>query len=475
MSWSKVEEYKKRNKWKKPLLGIIGAAAFVMLASYTVKAEEIVDQDEEVISDTVGIVEDEGTSFIETEDTEETVETPERVEKPDAEAVEDNTEDLNSQVKEEENTIEKGWVSENGSKYYLDEKGERCTGWLLQDEGWYYLDAEKDGAMFDAGWKYINSRWYYFNDNGVMKTGWLYYGEHWYYLSSYGDMSVDEWDYINSKWYYFYDSGVMETGWTYYKNRWYYLSPYGDMSVNEWDYINSKWYHFYDSGVMETGWTYYKNNWYYLSPYGDMSVNEWDYINSNWYYFDKNGIMQTGWFLYNGNWYYLYPANNNAGKSIGAMAQNTTIDGYFISQDGIWINDEAYQGAYSVLNQVGWNLWSAYNWSANLPYVNYSNDPSPGSRDFAIHGFQTKTGDCYVMAATFYYMAKALGYDAHQIAGYVPLRGGGQGVHSWVEIDMDGSTYVFDPDFTHETKRNGYQITYGMSGTWRYSNYYRMN
>ena len=434
MSWSKVEEYKKRNKWKKPLLGIIGAAAFVMLASYTVKAEEIVDQDEEVISDTVGIVEDEGTSFIETEDTEETVETPERVEKPDAEAVEDNTKDLNSQVKEEENTIEKGWVSENGSKYYLDEKGERCTGWLLQDEGWYYLDAEKDGAMFNAGWKYINSSWYYFDTNGVMKTGWLYYGEHWYYLSSYGDMSVDE-----------------------------------------WDCINSKWYHFYNSGEMETGWTYYKNNWYYLSPYGDMSVNEWDYINSNWYYFDKNGIMQTGWFLYNGNWYYLYPANNNAGKSIGAMAQNTTIDGYFISQDGIWINDEAYQGAYSVLNQVGWNLWSAYNWSANLPYVNYSNDPSPGSRDFAIHGFQTKTGDCYVMAATFYYMAKALGYDAHQIAGYVPLRGGGQGVHSWVEIDMDGSTYVFDPDFTHETKRNGYQITYGMSGTWRYSNYYRMN
>ena len=392
MGWSKVEEYKKRNKWKKPLLGVIGAAVFAMSASYTVKAEEIVDQDEVVISDTVGIVEDEATSFIETEETEETVETPERVEKPDAEAVEDNTEDLNSQVKEE-NTIEKGWVSENGSKYYLDENGERCTGWLLQDEGWYYLDAEKDGAMFDAGWKYINS----------------------------------------------------------------------------------KWYHFYDSGVMETGWTYYKNNWYYLSPYGDMLVNEWDYINSNWYHFDQNGIMQTGWFLYDGNWYYLYPANNNAGKSVGVMAQNTTIDGYFISQDGIWINDEAYQGAYNVLNQVGWDLWSAYSWSASLPYVNYSNDPSPGSKNFAIHGFQTKTGDCYVMAATFYYMAKALGYDAHQMAGYVPLRGGGLGVHSWVEIDMDGSTYVFDPDFTHEAKRNGYQITYGMSGTWRYSDYYRMN
>lgn len=399
-----LQEFKRRNKWKKIALGVIGSTVFAMSASYTVKAEEIISQDEACISETADSLE------------------------------KDDIDNSNSQMKPEEDIIETGWVSENGTKYFQDEKGERCTGWLLQDEGWYYLDAEKDGAMFNAGWKYINSSWYYFDTNGVMKTGWLYYGEHWYYLSSYGDMSVDE-----------------------------------------WDCINSKWYHFYNSGEMETGWTYYKNNWYYLSPYGDMSVNEWDYINSNWYYFDKNGIMQTGWFLYNGNWYYLYPASNNAGKSIGAMAQNTTIDGYFISQDGIWINDEAYQGAYSVLNQVGWNLWSAYNWSANLPYVNYSNDPSPGSRDFAIHGFQTKTGDCYVMAATFYYMAKALGYDAHQIAGYVPLRGGGQGVHSWVEIDMDGSTYVFDPDFTHETKRNGYQITYGMSGTWRYSNYYRMN
>lgn len=404
MSWNMLQEFKRRNKWKKIALGVIGSTVFAMSASYTVKAEEIISQDEACISETADSLE------------------------------KDDIDNSNSQMKPEEDIIETGWVSENGTKYFQDEKGERCTGWLLQDEGWYYLDAEKDGAMFNAGWKYINSSWYYFDTNGVMKTGWLYYGEHWYYLSSYGDMSVDE-----------------------------------------WECINSKWYHFYNSGEMETGWTYYKNNWYYLSPYGDMSVNEWDYINSKWYYFDKNGIMQTGWFLYNGNWYYLYPANNNAGKSIGAMAQNTTIDGYFISQDGIWINDEAYQGAYSVLNQVGWNLWSAYNWSANLPYVNYSNDPSPGSRDFAIHGFQTKTGDCYVMAATFYYMAKALGYDAHQIAGYVPLRGGGQGVHSWVEIDMDGSTYVFDPDFTHETKRNGYQITYGMSGTWRYSNYYRMN
>ena len=107
--------------------------------------------------------------------------------------------------------------------------------------------------------------------------------------------------------------------------------------------------------------------------------------------------------------------------------------------------------------------------------MNYSYSPAPGSEAMALYGFQNGVGDCYVMAATFYYMAKTLGYDAHQMAGYVPLSSGGMGVHSWVEIDMNGTTYVFDPDFTNETGRNGYQITYGTSGTWVYSSYYRMN
>ena len=224
------------------------------------------------------------------------------------------------------------------------------------------------------------------------------------------------------------------------------------MVASEWMLIDGRWYHFYGGGGMETGWTKQNGNWYHLNA---------------------NGAMETGWIIMNDDWYYLYPAGNSSVAPKGAMAVNTVINGYVVAPDGVY--NEAYQGAYNVLNQVGWNLRAAYNWSANLPYVNYSNDPSPGSKNFAIHGFKTKTGDCYVMAGTFYYMAKLLGYDAHQIAGYVPLRSGNMGVHSWVEIDINGSTYVFDPDFTHESGRNGYQISYGMSGTWRYSNYYRMN
>lgn len=297
-----------------------------------------------------------------------------------------------------------------------------------------------EDVKLEPGWNLIDGKKYYADANGKIMTGWVKYEKSWYYLQT--EKECPE------------TPGAMMTGWFKQNNNWYYLNPArdGKMVASEWMLIDGRWYHFYGGGGMETGWTKQNGNWYHLNA---------------------NGAMETGWIIMNDDWYYLYPAGNSSVAPEGAMAVNTVINGYVVAPDGVY--NEAYQGAYNVLNRVGWNLWAAYNWSANLPYVNYSNDPSPGSKNFAIHGFKTKTGDCYVMAGTFYYMAKLLGYDAHQIAGYVPLRSGNMGVHSWVEIDMNGSTYVFDPDFTHESGRNGYQISYGMSGTWRYSNYYRMN
>lgn len=297
-----------------------------------------------------------------------------------------------------------------------------------------------EDVKLEPGWNLIDGKKYYADANGKITTGWVKYENSWYYLQT--EKECPE------------TPGAMKTGWFKQNNNWYYLDPArgGKMVASEWMLIDGRWYHFYGGGGMETGWTKQNGNWYHLNA---------------------NGAMETGWIIMNDDWYYLYPAGNSSVAPEGAMAVNTVINGYVVAPDGVY--NEAYQGAYNVLNRVGWNLWAAYNWSANLPYVNYSNDPSPGSKNFAIHGFKTKTGDCYVMAGTFYYMAKLLGYDAHQIAGYVPLRSGNMGVHSWVEIDMNGSTYVFDPDFTHESGRNGYQISYGMSGTWRYSNYYRMN
>ncbi len=114
------------------------------------------------------------------------------------------------------------------------------------------------------------------------------------------------------------------------------------------------------------------------------------------------------------------------------------------------------------------NLKEAFDWSAALKYRRFNADPDCGTQYFAEMGFTTGEGNCYVMAATFLEMARSLGYEGVQIAGMVPSRRGGLTPHSWVELQIDGDTYVFDPNFTNETGQDGYKISYGQSGTWMY-------
>lgn len=139
-----------------------------------------------------------------------------------------------------------------------------------------------------------------------------------------------------------------------------------------------------------------------------------------------------------------------------------------------------YPKAEAILDRYGRDLRTAFNWSSSMRYYGHGKAdmpdyPSPGSEWFADFGFTNSKGNCYVMAATFWEMAVCLGYDTRQMSGKVPLARGGLGPHSWVEINVYGSTYVCDPDFTYGTGRNGFLIHYGQSGTWRYSSYSPMN
>lgn len=141
--------------------------------------------------------------------------------------------------------------------------------------------------------------------------------------------------------------------------------------------------------------------------------------------------------------------------------------------------EEQYYAA-QVLDKIGWDLWEAFKWSAAMPYERFYDDPVPKGYTkcqwYSLYGFKNYRGNCHVMASTFYHMAILLGYDAHYVFGYVPLARGGVGEHGWVEIDLNGTTYVCDPDFTlYTTVEKGYMFTYGTSGTWRYQDYHREN
>lgn len=61
-----------------------------------------------------------------------------------------------------------GWISLDGSWYWLQEEGTAYRGWKEVDGRWYYMG--EDGIMVQ-GWKEIDGKWYYFHEDGAMNQG----------------------------------------------------------------------------------------------------------------------------------------------------------------------------------------------------------------------------------------------------------------------------------------------------------------
>ena len=106
----------------------------------------------------------------------------------------------------------------------------------------------------------------------------------------------------------------------------------------------------------------------------------------------------------------------------------------------------------NVINSVGPCLSNVFWWTVNN--ISWSRLPihvTPPygytrAEYYAVIGFERRTGNCFVFAATFYKLAKALGYDARYVEGQVGTTGGGFVPHGWVKINIGGNTYIFDPE-----------------------------
>ena len=191
-------------------------------------------------------------------------------------------------------------VEADGSADYKPSTGQ----WIQAGTSWYYLS---DGE-YANGWKQIDNVWYCFDAQGKMLTGWQKLDNTWYYLQSSGVMATG-WQKIDGVWYYLKPSGAMATGWQQIDGIWYYLKSSGAMATS-WQLVDGTWYYLNGSGAMKTGWLYSGNHWYYLSG---------------------SGAMKIGWVEWQGSWYYM-------GDS-GAMLTNAmTPDGYWVNEEGIWIN-----------------------------------------------------------------------------------------------------------------------------------------
>ena len=333
----------------------------------------------------------------------------------------------------------------------------KVSGWAELNGGKIWC---KDGIAL-TGCAKIDGRCVIFDRNGFYQgyyTGWRNVSDGWsYYVNG---LPLKGHHNIKGIEYSFDDDGICEgsyTGW-YRVNEEYYYFKCGK-KVNGFAEIDDNGYEFSKDGVYIGKW----NGW---KKFGEVYkyYNNGKYcvraaiIDGICYAFDDNGVY-TG--LYGGTF------NSKNGRRY-----------FFKGKD---VKEPLYLRAFNYMASHAdrYTLEEAFRISYSIPYYGHNGimpetheTPSEWYADF---GFAYEKGNCFVMAAMFCQMARNLGYDAHQVYGTVPLRSGGEGPHSWVEIHQGGKTYVYDPDFQYNTKLNGFKIEYGQKGTWRYNRKGEMN
>ncbi|MCD7744706.1 MAG: NlpC/P60 family protein [Lachnospiraceae bacterium] len=228
-----------------------------------------------------------------------------------------------------------GWQTIDGSRYYFSSKGVKQTG-VKKLSGKYYYFAS-DGALVTSGWASTD---YYAGSNGVLVTGLQEIdGEIYYFSTSTCKKITGKMKKVGSSTYYFSeDNGTAVRSQEVCVNgKYYYFGSDATMVTNQWIDQN---YYGSDGARTETrttGWVNSGTATYYLdSSY--KHVTGWMYKTDengvrNKYYLDPDadGAMVTGVKTIGSNKYYFY--------SSGAMATSTTITvgtvQYTISASGV--------------------------------------------------------------------------------------------------------------------------------------------
>ena len=97
-------------------------------------------------------------------------------------------------------------------------------------------------------------------------------------------------------------------------------------------------------------------------------------------------------------------------------------------------------------------LFRAYEWIGSydtFPYLEMDYIPADvpweeWSVPCALQMVRMGSGNCYRYAALMCWVARALGYDARAVIGEVMVTSG-WAFHGWVEVDVDGETFIIDP------------------------------
>lgn len=178
---------------------------------------------------------------------------------------------------------------------------------------------------------------------------------------------------------------------------------------------------------------------------------------------------ETGALLCNGSWH-DFQFDDQGYYTTG----DAELDGYV---------EEALAACTDETMTQAEKLYAAYCYVRSFGYLGRNStinvktmSPTQASA-YAKKIFSTGKGDCYNFAAAFYYLARRLGYDATAVVGSCGYVWNTRAIpHGWVEIPVDGATYLFDPQIENYNNRNGisnethgaFQVTYATAP----ANYY---
>ena len=245
-----------------------------------------------------------------------------------------------------------GWLEDEGGYRYCDSSGALVTGWQKIDGKWFFFEDQQGYVSPNGGWQRLEGKMHYFDGNGDAYTGWLDDGTGIRYLDSAGALTLG-WGQIDGNWYYFESSNGyrLSNCWQRIDGKMYYFNDDGTMHTG-WldDGTGVRWMD--NQGVLAVGWRWVDDQWYFFEDSCGyrQAMPGWQRIDGVMRYFDENGVMQKGWLFVEGKtrfmddsgalvtgwrqiddlYYYFYPADGN-------LARDTTVDGYYVNPDGVWV------------------------------------------------------------------------------------------------------------------------------------------
>ena len=224
-----------------------------------------------------------------------------------------------------------GWnVTEEGDTQYLDYYGDPLLDWQLIEGSWYYFDPAQNGAMA-TGWLELDGELYFLESDGTRCSGWLTDESGTYYLSPTGGAAATGWLSLEGERYYLGDDGRIVTGWTDIGFDRYYFTESGTPTTG-WLELEDARYYLGEDGILYRGWLETDEGARYLDPETGAMVTGWLETEEGRCYLDQEGFIATGWTDTDEGRYYL----DESGYPVTGWleAQEGT---YYLDDDGAMV------------------------------------------------------------------------------------------------------------------------------------------